>query len=94
MSTSGASIYSSVNNWHNPTTRGLRKHCSGGTSFVSIHSYLTFTHSQPFRKVFGDPPGTNGNRRPEVRDIQRPSMRERVENERQERVRAAALAPE
>ena len=25
-----------MNNWHNPTTRGLWKRCCGGTSFVSI----------------------------------------------------------
>ena len=36
---------------------GLQKHCSGGTSFVLFHSYPTFTHSQPFRKVFSDSPG-------------------------------------
>jgi len=57
-------------------------------------SYSPPTYSRPSRKVFGDSPGTNGNRRPEVRDRQRPSMRERMENERRERVRAATPAPE
>ena len=49
-------------------------------------------YSRPFRKVFGDPPGTTDHR-PEVRDTQGLSVRQRMENERQERIRAAASAP-
>ena len=43
--------------------------------------------------VFSDSPGAH-EQRPEVRDTQGPSMRERMENERRARMQAMLSAPE
>jgi len=50
--------------------------------------YLSSIYSQSFRKIFGSSTETNEDFQEVMRDIQGPSMRERMDNERQERMRA------
>jgi hypothetical protein len=86
--TSGGSIFSSVNNWRNPATRGSWRHSSGGISFAHILICICIS-SQPLRKVFGDS-SDNDEHHLKARETQGPTVRERMENERQRRMQAPA----
>lgn len=68
------------------TTPGALRPSSGGMSFVSAYG-LPFTRSPSFRMIFGSSSGINGDAPEAMRDTQGPTMQERMDLERQERMR-------
>lgn len=69
--------------WHIETLNWWNEFC------LSIHC-LYFICSQSFRKIFGGTGETSEESPEAARDMENPSTRERMDNERRERIRAAA----